>query len=58
MENVLDILRGGVDSALFAVGRSSVQELSGADLVMQPGFLRGLGLRRTAPRAVTFSKGG
>ncbi len=43
VENVLDILRGGIDSALLALGRSSVQDLTADDLVIPPGFARPLG---------------
>ncbi|MFI9155615.1 pre-mycofactocin synthase MftD [Streptomyces sp. NPDC053367] len=43
VENVLDILRGGIDSALLGLGRSSVQELSRDDVVIPPGFTRTLG---------------
>ena len=43
VENVLDILRGGIDSALLGLGRSSVHELSPDDLVIPPGFARTLG---------------
>jgi len=43
VENVLDILRAGIDSALLALGCSSVAELSGADVVVPPGFARALG---------------
>ncbi|MHB1852282.1 MAG: pre-mycofactocin synthase MftD, partial [Acidimicrobiales bacterium] len=43
VENVLDILRSGVDSTLRAIGRSSVQELSGEDVVVPAGFARRLG---------------
>jgi pre-mycofactocin synthase len=45
VENVLDILRGGIDSALLGLGRSSVHELNPDDLVMPPGFTRTLGKR-------------
>ena len=38
VENVLDILRGGIDSALLGLGRSSVHELSPDDLVIPAGF--------------------
>jgi len=44
VENVLDILRGGVDSALLGMGLSSVQELSAGDLVVPDGFRRDLGV--------------
>ena len=43
VENVLDILRAGLDSTLLALGHSSVAGLSSADLVIQPGFTRTLG---------------
>jgi L-lactate dehydrogenase (cytochrome)/glycolate oxidase len=43
VENVLDILRGGIDSALLGLGRSSVHELSPDDVVIPPGFTRALG---------------
>jgi L-lactate dehydrogenase (cytochrome)/glycolate oxidase len=43
VENVLDILRGGIDSALLGLGRSSIHELSPEDLVVPPGFTRTLG---------------
>jgi pre-mycofactocin synthase len=43
VENVLDILRGGIDSALLGLGRSSVHELTADDVVIPPGFTRALG---------------
>ncbi len=43
VENVLDIMRNGLDSALLGLGRSSVAELSRADVIIPPGFLRALG---------------
>ena len=43
MENVLDILRGGIDSALLGLGRSSVHDLTSDDVVIPPGFTRTLG---------------
>jgi pre-mycofactocin synthase len=43
VENVLDILRSGVDSALMGMGRPSVGDLSANDLVIPPGFERRLG---------------
>jgi pre-mycofactocin synthase len=45
VENVLDILRSGIDSALLGLGRTSVQELNGADVLVPPGFTRTLGTR-------------
>jgi len=44
VENVLDIVRGGIDSALLGLGHSSVHDLSPADLVVSEGFWRGLGV--------------
>ena len=43
VENVLAILRGGIDSALLGLGRSSVQDLTSDDVVIPPGFTRTLG---------------
>jgi heme/flavin dehydrogenase (mycofactocin system) len=43
VENVLDILRNGIDSALLGIGRSSVHDLTPDDLVIPPGFTRALG---------------
>jgi heme/flavin dehydrogenase (mycofactocin system) len=43
VENVLDIFRNGIDSALLGLGRSSVHDLSRDDVIIPPGFLRALG---------------
>jgi heme/flavin dehydrogenase (mycofactocin system) len=43
VENVLDILRGGIDSALLGLGKASVRDLTPGDLVIPPGFTRTLG---------------
>jgi len=43
VENVLDVLRNGIDSALLALGRSSVSELVVADVLVPDGFTRRLG---------------
>ncbi len=43
VENVLDILRGGIGSALLGLGRSSVHELTPDDIVIPPDFTRTLG---------------
>jgi heme/flavin dehydrogenase (mycofactocin system) len=43
VENVLDIFRNGIDSALLGLGRSAVGELSAADIVVPDGFTRRLG---------------
>jgi heme/flavin dehydrogenase (mycofactocin system) len=44
VENVLDILRGGIDSALMGLGRTSIHELSRDDLLIPDGFERRLGI--------------
>ena len=44
VENVLDILRGGVDSALLGLGHSSIHDLGPADLIIPAGFHRELGI--------------
>ena len=43
VENVLDILRGGIDSALLGLGRASVHDLTRDDVVVPDGFTRDLG---------------
>jgi heme/flavin dehydrogenase (mycofactocin system) len=43
VENVLDLLRGGIDSGLLGLGCSSITELAASDLVIPPGFTRRLG---------------
>jgi L-lactate dehydrogenase (cytochrome) len=43
VENVLDILRNGIDSALLALGRGSVSELAPTDVLVPDGFTRRLG---------------
>jgi pre-mycofactocin synthase len=43
VENVLDLLRDGLGSALIGLGHTSVDQLSPSDLVIPPGFERHLG---------------
>jgi heme/flavin dehydrogenase (mycofactocin system) len=43
VENVLDLLRSGLDSALLGLGHASISELSPDDLVIPPRFTRRLG---------------
>jgi L-lactate dehydrogenase (cytochrome)/glycolate oxidase len=50
VENVLDILRGGIDSAVLGLGHSSIYELTPDDIVIPPGFTRTLGAA-DSPRA-------
>ena len=44
VENVLDVLCGGIDLALLGLGKSSVHELSASDLIVPAGFTRELGV--------------
>ena len=39
-ENVLDVLRMGIDSAMLGLGKSSIDELSPADLIIPENFHR------------------
>jgi L-lactate dehydrogenase (cytochrome) len=43
VENVLDLMRNGIDSALLGLGRASTAELVRDDVLMPPGFTRALG---------------
>jgi pre-mycofactocin synthase len=43
VENVLDVLRAGIDSTLMGLGRASIHELSPADVLIPAGFSRALG---------------
>jgi len=43
VENVLDILSSGIDSALRGIGKSSVRDLTREDVLIPPGFTRTLG---------------
>ena len=43
VENVLDILRGGIESALLGMGHASIDQLDRDDLVIPDGFSRRLG---------------
>jgi heme/flavin dehydrogenase (mycofactocin system) len=44
VENALDVLRSGIDSALMGLGRSSINELTPEDLIVPAGFHRELGV--------------
>lgn len=52
VENVLDLLRMGLDSAVLGLGHSSIAELSPADLWIPPGFSRVLGEASAEPAPV------
>ncbi|HEY2214143.1 MAG TPA: pre-mycofactocin synthase MftD [Acidimicrobiales bacterium] len=43
VENVLDILRSGVESALLGLGHSSIHQLTPDDVLIPDGFTRALG---------------
>jgi len=43
VENVLDILRAGIDSALLGLNHSSIHDLTPEDVVTPDGFFRALG---------------
>jgi L-lactate dehydrogenase (cytochrome) len=42
VRNVFDVLRGGIDSTLLALGRSSIHDLSPGDIIVPAEFSRGL----------------
>jgi isopentenyl diphosphate isomerase/L-lactate dehydrogenase-like FMN-dependent dehydrogenase len=44
VENVLDIMRAGIESALLALGRASTTEITPEDVLIPPGFTRCLGV--------------
>lgn len=44
VENVLDVLRSGIDSAMLGMGVASIDALEPGHLVMDPGFARDLGV--------------
>jgi pre-mycofactocin synthase len=51
VENVLDIMRSGLDSAVLGLGHADVHDLSPDDLVIPPGFPLTLGGETGAPKA-------
>lgn len=50
VENVLDVLRSGIDSAVLGLGRSSIKELSPDDVLIPEGFERHLGADGSSER--------
>jgi isopentenyl diphosphate isomerase/L-lactate dehydrogenase-like FMN-dependent dehydrogenase len=53
VENVLDILRNGIDATLLGLGRTSVTELSPDDLIVPNGFSRALGVPKPSTIATS-----
>jgi heme/flavin dehydrogenase (mycofactocin system) len=51
VENVLDVLRSGLDSGLLGLGHATLKDLNRDDLVIPPGFTRTLGVPGTPPIA-------
>ncbi|WP_159844021.1 pre-mycofactocin synthase MftD [Nocardia sp. CY41] len=51
VENVLDVLRGGIDSALLGLRKTRVTDLDRSDVVVPAGFERALGLPETSTAA-------
>lgn len=41
VENVLDIIRSGLDATLLGLGKNSIQELGREDVIVGPNFFRG-----------------
>ncbi|MGJ6126213.1 mycofactocin biosynthesis FMN-dependent deaminase MftD [Mycolicibacterium sp. Y3] len=44
VENVLDIMHGGIDSALRGLGKASIHDLTADDILIPQGFTRALGI--------------
>ncbi len=44
VENVLDIMYGGIDSVLRGLGKASVHDLTPEDVLVPAGFTRTLGV--------------
>lgn len=42
VHNVLEVLRQGIDSAVYGLGHSSIHELSPTDVIVPDGFTRGM----------------
>ena len=43
VENVLDVLRGGIDAALLGIGKASVADLDRSDVLAPKDFFVSLG---------------
>lgn len=55
VENVLDILRGGIDSAILGLGHSSIDDLSRDDVLVPSGFDKGLATLRSTRHEASVS---
>jgi L-lactate dehydrogenase (cytochrome)/glycolate oxidase len=51
VENVLDIMHGGIDSALRGLGKASIHDLTPEDILIPDGFTRALGVPTPAAAA-------
>ena len=49
VENVLDVLRMGIDSTMYGLGRDSVHDLTPSDVIVPDGFTRALGIASEVP---------
>ena len=58
VENVLDILRGGIDSALMGLGCASVRDRGRGDVLVPPGFIQSLGAQPDTVRALEEARTG
>jgi pre-mycofactocin synthase len=47
VENVLDIMRAGIESAMIGLGRASMSEIGPDDVLIPPGFTQALGTAET-----------
>jgi pre-mycofactocin synthase len=47
VENVLDIMRAGIESAMIGLGRASTSEIGPDDVLIPPGFTQALGTAET-----------
>jgi L-lactate dehydrogenase (cytochrome) len=48
VQNVLEIMRSGIDETLVGLGRASIHDLTPEDLIVPPGFHRGRSLHAVA----------
>lgn len=48
VENVLDVLRGGIDSALLGLGHATIHDLTPDDVLVPDGFTRALGVPKAS----------